>query len=120
MFASRTQTTHTKDVTMATTKKTATATPTVEELQNLSYIEVVTQASDAILKSITESQEQLLKATEQALENLPKAPEFAVPAAPEGSVPSPRELLEVSFAFADRLLASQKAFAVKYLSIATA
>jgi hypothetical protein len=100
-------------------KNTTPATPSLEELQKLTYIEVVTQTSEAVLKAITESQEQFLGLAKQAAEAAPKVPDFAAAAAPAGAVdlPSPQELVEASFDFAGKLLANQKAFADKYLAI---
>src|SRR4051794_28936885 len=93
---------------------------TPDQSQNL--IEVMTQAGDAVIESIAQSQELILAAAKQAAANLPKAPEVTVPfaGAVEASVPSAKELVDVSFTFADKWLTTQKAFAEKYLSLTNA
>jgi hypothetical protein len=93
---------------------------TPDQSQNL--IEVITHAGDAIIESIAQSQELLLTAAKQATANVPKAPEVALPfpGAPEVKVPSAKELVDVSFTFADKWLATQKSFAEKYLALTNA
>jgi hypothetical protein len=102
------------------TKNTTSTTPTVEELQNVSYVDIITQTGDAVLNAIAESQELFLRAAKTVVESLPKAPEFVsapIPGAPEVNVPSTRELIETGFAFADKYLANQKAYTEKYLAL---
>ena len=109
---------------MATTesKTTDASTPTIEDVQNLSYIEFLTQAGDSLLETINAQQEQSLKLAQSVVEALPQAPEFNVQVVetPGVELPSAREVVEVSFKFADKYLASQKAFAEKFLALAQA
>jgi hypothetical protein len=105
---------------MATAKdKTVAAPPTIEDLQKLSYVDIISQTGDALLKSIEETQEQFLAAAKQVAESLPKAPEFPLPieGVNEVQVPTARELFDVTFSFADKLMASQKAYADKYFAL---
>src|SRR3954468_9305560 len=90
--------------------------------QSQNFIEVFSQAGNAVLESIAQSQELILAAAKQAAANLPQAPETTLPFAGafEASVPSAKELVDVSFTFADKWLATQKSFTEKYLALANA
>jgi len=90
--------------------------------QSQNFIEVFSQASDAVLESIAQSQELILAAAKQAAANLPQAPEITLPftGALESTVPSAKELIDVSFTFADKWLATQKSFTEKYLALTNA
>ena len=97
-------------------------TPGFPAVQPQDLIEVISQAADAVLESIAQSQELLLAAAKQSAASLPKVPEVTIPfpGAPEMKVPSAQELVDVSFAFAHKWLASQESFTQKYLALANA
>src|SRR4051812_28912793 len=104
------------DSTIPVTPTSATSSPT----QTQNFIDAFNQAGDAVLESIAQSQELILAAAKQATANLPQVPEVALPFTGEqGNVPSAKELVDVSFTFADKWLATQKSFAEKYLALTT-
>jgi hypothetical protein len=84
------------------------------------YVKLATDAGDQYLSSLAEMQENFLKTTAAlAARFKPPAP-IAMPsafAAPD--LPTPAEISEASFAFAQKLLKQQKSFAEKLLSAST-
>ena len=81
------------------------------------YVKLATDAGDQYLASLAEMQENFLKATAAY------APRFTIPMpaampmafnAPD--VPTPAEVTEASFTFAQKLLKQQKTFAEKLLA----
>jgi hypothetical protein len=85
------------------------------------YVKLATDAGDQYLSSLAEMQENFLKTTAAlAARFTPPAP-IAMPsafAAPD--LPTPAEISEASFAFAQKLLKQQKSFAEKLLAASTA
>jgi hypothetical protein len=86
------------------------------------YVKLATDAGDQYLASLAEMQENFLKATTAFASRFTPVTPVAVPpafAAAAADVPSPQELTEASFAFAQKLLKQQKSFAEKMLAAST-
>ena len=87
-----------------------------------SYVKLATDAGDQYLASLAEMQENFLKATTAlAARFAPTTPIETPPAfaAAAAAVPTPQEVTEASFAFAQKLLKQQKSFAEKLLAAST-
>ena len=85
------------------------------------YVKLATDAGDQYLASLAEIQESFVKAATAFAARLtpvtPVATPAAFPAAAEW--PTPAEVTEASFAFAQKLLKQQKSFAEKLLAVST-
>src|SRR5690349_14509968 len=79
------------------------------------YVELLAQAGETALKNLSDSQDAFLQAAQAASESLPKAPEVKIPVDPK--LPTARQLLELNFDLAGKLLANQKAYAEKFLAL---
>jgi hypothetical protein len=84
------------------------------------YVKLATDAGDQYLASLAEIQENFLKATAAFASRLPPVTPVMTPPAFAGvDLPSPQELTEASFAFAQKLLKQQKSFTEKMLAAST-
>jgi hypothetical protein len=84
------------------------------------YVKLATDLGDQYLASLSEMQENFLKASATfASKFTPPAPAVELPAAFTAAVPTPAEVTEASFAFAQKLLKQQKSFAEKLLASST-
>ena len=86
------------------------------------YVKLATDAGDQYLASLAAMQESFLKATTAFAARFTPVTPVAVPpafAAAAADVPSPLEVTEASFAFAQKLLKQQKSFAEKMLAAST-
>jgi hypothetical protein len=77
------------------------------------YVKLATDAGDQYLASLAEAQENFLKAS--AAFTLPTVDATAALA----SIPTPQEVVEASFAFAQKLLKQQKTFSEKLFAAST-
>jgi hypothetical protein len=82
------------------------------------YVKLATDAGDQYLNSLAEMQEKFLKTTSEIASKLPPAPAVEMPPA-MAAFPTPQEVTEASFAFAQKLLKQQKSFAEKMLAVST-
>jgi hypothetical protein len=80
------------------------------------YVKLATDAGDQYLTSLAEMQENFLKTTTALASKFPPAPPVETPPAMAAVFPSPQEVTEASFAFAQKLLKQQKSFAEKLLA----
>jgi len=70
---------------------------------------------------LSEMQENFLKASSAfAAKFTPPTPAFEIPAAVAAAVPTPAEVTEASFAFAQKLLKQQKSFSEKLFATSPA
>jgi hypothetical protein len=83
------------------------------------YVKLATDAGDQYLSSLAEMQETFLKTTSAMASKFPSAPAVETPPAIAAVFPSPQEVMEASFAFAQKLLKQQKSFAEKLLAAST-
>lgn len=81
------------------------------------YVKLVSGSTDKYLKTFADSQESFLKYAAAYSEWLSKAPTFPVPSF-ASQVPTPREISEAGFDFANKALKQQKEFADKLLATA--
>jgi len=87
-----------------------------------SYVKLATDAGDQYLSSLAEMQENFLKATSAFAAKFTPPTAIETPpafAAAAANVPTPQEVTEASFAFAQKLLKHQKTFAEKMLAAST-
>jgi len=78
------------------------------------YVKLATDAGDQYLATLSEMQENFLKASSMfAAKFTPPTPTFELPPAVAAVVPTPAEVTEASFAFAQKLLKQQKSFSEK-------
>jgi hypothetical protein len=82
------------------------------------YVKLATDAGDQYLTSLAEMQENFLKATSAFATRFPPATPIETPPA-FAALPTPQEVAEASFAFAQKLLKQQKSFAEKLLAAST-
>lgn len=81
------------------------------------YVKLATDAGDQYLSALAEMQENFLKTTAAfASRFTPPAPVAVPPAFATPELPTPAEITEASFAFAQKLLKQQKSFAEKLLA----
>jgi hypothetical protein len=81
------------------------------------YVKLATDAGDQYLASLAEMQENFLKATAALAARFTPPMAVAMPTAFNApDVPTPAEVTEASFAFAQKLLKQQKTFAEKLLA----
>jgi hypothetical protein len=83
------------------------------------YVKLATDAGDQYLNSLSEMQENFLKTTAAMAAKLPPMPPVETPPAFADKFPTPQELTEANFAFAQKLLKQQKSFAEKLLAAST-
>jgi hypothetical protein len=84
------------------------------------YVKLATDAGDQYLSTLAEMQDTFLKATTTfASRFTPVTPVVETPPAFAAAFPSPQEVTEASFAFAQKLLKQQKSFAEKLLAAST-
>ena len=84
------------------------------------YVKLATDAGDQYLASLAEMQDNFLKATSAFTSRFATAtPAIEVPAAFTATVPSPAEVTEAAFSFAQKLLKQQKSFAEKLVATST-
>lgn len=86
------------------------------------YVKLATDLGDQYLANLSEMQENFLKASATFASKFtpPVAvPAIELPAAFAAAVPTPAEVTEASFAFAQKLLKQQKSFAEKLLASST-
>jgi hypothetical protein len=84
----------------------------------MNYTKMFTDAGDQYLATISEMQENFLKARTALAAKLP-APPAAIENPFTSMLPSPQDMTDASFAFAQKLLKQQKSFAEKLLSQST-
>lgn len=85
-----------------------------------SYVKLATDAGDQYLSSLAEIQENFLKTASTLATRLPVAPPaMEMPPAFAAAFPSPQEVMDASFAFAQKLLKQQKSFAEKLMAAST-
>jgi hypothetical protein len=87
-----------------------------------SYVKLATDAGDQYLAKLAELQEAFLKNAAAFTAQLPAVtpPAVEIPAAFTATFPTPQEVTEASFAFAQKLLKQQKIFAEKFASASAA
>jgi len=85
------------------------------------YVKLATDLGDQYLATLSEMQENFLKASAAFAARLttPVTPAFEMPAAMAAALPTPAEVTEASFGFAQKLLKQQKSFAEKLLTTST-
>ena len=85
------------------------------------YVKLATDAGDQYLASLAEMQDNFLKAAAAfAARFTPVMPVATAPVFPGAAeLPTPAEVTEASFAFAQKLLKQQKSFAEKLLATST-
>jgi hypothetical protein len=78
------------------------------------YVKLATDLGDQYLATLSEIQENFLKASAAfAAKFTAPTPPIELPAAFAAAVPTPAEVTEASFAFAQKLLKQQKSFTEK-------
>jgi len=82
------------------------------------YVKRATGAADQYLTALAESQEQFLKTLTAFSAWVPKTPATPVPEF-AAELPTPKEVVEVNFAFAAKLLKQQKDFTEKLVAATT-
>lgn len=80
-----------------------------------SYVKLASEAGDKYISTLTEIQENFVKSQTESAERI-KAVTAATAPAFDFPVPTASDVAEVSFAFAEKLLKQQKAFAQKLLA----
>jgi len=81
------------------------------------YVKLATGAGDQFLTALAESQETFLKSLTTLSSWAPAQPQPVVPVpAFAAELPTPKEVTEASFAFAQKLLKQQKDFTDKLLA----
>jgi hypothetical protein len=83
------------------------------------YVKLATDAGEQYLSSLAEMQENFLKTTTALAARFTPPTPVDVPPAFAAAFPSPQEVTEASFAFAQKLLKQQKSFAEKLLAAST-
>lgn len=84
------------------------------------YVKLATDTSDQFLASLAEIQENFLKTTSAFTARFAAAmPMVETPPAFAAAIPTPQEVTEASFAFAQKLLKQQKTFTEKLLAAST-
>lgn len=83
----------------------------------MNYTKMFTDAGEQYLATLGEMQENFLKARSALAAKLPTPPAVENPFA--SMFPSPQDMTEASFAFAQKLLKQQKSFAEKLLATST-
>ena len=84
------------------------------------YVKLATDAGDQYLASLAEIQDNVVKATSTfAAQFATATPAIETPAAFAAAIPTPQEVTEASFAFAQKLLKQQKSFVEKLLAVST-
>jgi hypothetical protein len=83
------------------------------------YVKLATDAGDQYLATLAEAQENFLKATTAFAARFTPATPVETPPAFAAVFPTPQEVTEASFAFAQKLLKQQKTFAEKLLAAST-
>ena len=78
------------------------------------YVKLATDAGDQYLTALAEIQENFLKSMTASSDATPAGPRPCPPFAAD--LPTPQEVAEANFAFAEKLLKQQKAFAEKLLA----
>jgi hypothetical protein len=76
------------------------------------YARIAAEAGDQYLAAISQAQETFLNAMATSMAWAPPVP---VTAAPPADLPTPQEMIGVSFAFAQKLLKQQQDFAEKLI-----
>jgi hypothetical protein len=79
------------------------------------YVKLASEAGEKYLTAVTEGQESFLKYAAAYSEWASKAPTVPAPGY-VSEMPTPREIAEASFDFANKLLSQQKAFADKLMA----
>ena len=84
------------------------------------YVKLATDAGDQYLASLAEVQENFVKAASSFTARLAAVtPPLETPPAFAAAIPTPQEVTEASFAFAQKLLKQQKTFVEKLLAAST-
>jgi hypothetical protein len=84
------------------------------------YVKLATDAGDQYLASLAQIQENFVKATSSFAARFAAAtPTIETPPAFAAAIPTPQEITEASFAFAQKLLKQQKTFVEKLLAAGT-
>jgi hypothetical protein len=84
-----------------------------------SYVKLAAEAGDKYLSALAEFQESFLKSAATGADRFKAATTAAATPAFELAIPSPQEIAEANFAFAQKLLKVQKTFVEKLLAAAT-
>jgi len=74
------------------------------------FAKIATAAGDQYLDALAETQENFLKSMEPVMEFMTRLPQMPAPAFAM-DLPTPREMTEANFAFANKWLKQQKKFA---------
>jgi hypothetical protein len=81
------------------------------------YVKLATDAGDQYLAALAEMQDNFLKASSAFTTRFASAtPAIEIPAAFTATVPSPIEVTDAAFSFAQKLLKQQKSFTEKLLA----
>jgi hypothetical protein len=81
------------------------------------YVKLATDAGDQYLAALAEAQENFLKASSAFTARFAATtPPVEIPAAFTATFPTPAEVTEASFSFAQKLLKQQKSFTEKLLA----
>ena len=84
------------------------------------YVKLATDLGDQYLATLSEIQENFLKTSAAFASKLTTPPPaFEMPPAFAATIPTPAEVTEASFSFAQKLLKQQKSFAEKLLASST-
>jgi hypothetical protein len=84
------------------------------------YVKSASDAGDKYLASLAEIQENFVKATSSFAARFAAAtPTIETPPAFAAAIPTPQEVTEASFAFAQKLLKQQKSFVEKLFAAST-
>jgi len=84
-----------------------------------SYVKLAAEAGDKYLAALSEFQDNFLKSVTTGAERVKAATTIAAAPAFEFPIPTPADLAEANFAFAQKLLKQQKTFVEKLLATAT-
>jgi hypothetical protein len=84
------------------------------------YVKLATDAGDQYLSALAEFQENILKASSAFTSRFAAAtPGVEIPAAFTSAFPTPAEVTEATFSFAQKLLKQQKSFTEKLIAAST-
>jgi hypothetical protein len=84
------------------------------------YVKLATDAGDQYLAALGEMQDNFIKASSAFTARFtPPAPAVEIPVAFSTVLPTPAEVTEATFSFAQKLLKQQKSFAEKLIAAST-
>lgn len=79
------------------------------------YTDQAGRATETYLSTVAKAQADLIKTVTALVEKLPKTPE--VPGAPIADLPTPSEITAVSFEFAEKVLAQNRAHTDQLIAV---